>query len=207
MKKRYKFCIIRKTRSLIMNKYKETLNKIHGEIESYKADQHMINLLEHQNNSTIFLDLSNNEIYQEFSNQTLLNPDIFDFIEKTYQFIKKKQNIQIQIKFGETMNREEKEKIKQLIHLHYAIQFKKATYTIHKTNGIASIVLGIGALLFAIYGLMDWYKVNFIFQGIIEIFSWVFIWEACSLYTFTNSQNRLDRFHWYKLYHAELLEV
>ncbi|MDE5715948.1 MAG: hypothetical protein K2I42_07465, partial [Anaeroplasmataceae bacterium] len=173
----------------------------------YKTDKKMLNLEEDKDNSIIFLDLSQKDIYQEFSNNSLLKQDIFDFIEKTYQFIKKNQKLQIQIQFSSDTSSEEKEKIKNLIHMHYAILFKKATFNIHKTNVIASIVLGIGALLFAVYGFMDWYKVNFIFQGIIEIFSWVFIWEACSLFTFTNSQNRLERFLWYKLYHAKLIEL
>lgn len=187
-------------------KYENTIIQINELIENYKKDISLTNYSEEDGGSHIYLDLSSKEIYQEFSNQSLLREEIFDFIEKTYPFTKRNSKLTIHITFAEETTSAEKKKIKDLIRIHYAIKFKETNHEIWKTNLKGTISLMIGAALFAVYGLLEWFNVNFIFIGIIEIFSWVFIWEACSLYTFTNGKNKLDRFKYFRLYNSQELE-
>ncbi len=187
-------------------KYENTILQINELIDDYRQDIKLKNYSEENGISHIHLDLSGKDIYQEFSNQSLLRDEIFDFIEKTYPFTKRNSKLTIHITFAAETSLEEKRKIKDLIRIHYAIKFKETNHEIRKTNLMGTISLMIGAMLFAIYGLLEWYKVNFIFIGIIEIFSWVFIWESCSLYTFTNGKNKMDRFKYFRLYNSQEME-
>lgn len=183
-------------------KYKQAVQKINADIEAYKQDLKLANYNENQNDCYIHIDLTKGEIYQPYSNESLLNEEIFSFIENTYHFVKKNAQLHLKISFPSEMKDDEKQKIMKLIQIHYAVSFKEITIEIHRTNVRGTIILLIGALLFFIYGLLEWYQVNFIFRGIIEIFSWVFIWEACNQYVFTNTKNKVLRVKYFKLFNA-----
>lgn len=185
-----------------MKKYKETVQEINTWLEEFIETRDISKYTLKENSSTIFIDLSQQTIYQEYSGNKILNEQLFAYIEKAYSYTRKNANLQLRILFPEEMSLEERENIRQMMQFHYAIEFQEINKAIIRTNIKGTISLIVGAILFFIFGLLEWYKVNFIFQGIIEIFSWVFIWEACDSYAFTNSANRLRRLQLFKIYRA-----
>lgn len=183
-------------------KNKNILKRINSDIEEYKKDLKLSNYSEENNECYIRLKLNNGEIYQPYSNETLIHEDVFNYIENVYHFVRRQNNIHILIDFPEDTSLEEQTKIKRLLRVHYAVMVKKTHNEIHKTTIRGTIILLIGALLFSIFGLLEWFEVNFIFRGIIEIFSWVFIWEACNQYAFKNTENKVSRIKYIKLFDA-----
>lgn len=183
---------------------KEFINRIENDIEEYQKDIHLSDVSENgkREKCIIRLDLRDQPIYQPYSGQHMLNDDIFSFIENTFKFVKKNWDLKIEILYPEEMDIKERQKIRQLIKAHYAISYKETRKKIRRTKLIAWILLIVGSLIFILYGLLEWYQVNFLFRGIIEIFSWVFIWESCDLFVFTNSSNKLELFKYLRLFDA-----
>ncbi len=181
---------------------KQARIQVNEDINRYIKDINLTNYQESedQKEGYIQLDLRNVNIYNEYSGETLLDRGIFHFIEETYKFVKKKTTIKLNISFPEEMPLEEQIKIYKLIKVHYAVAYKLSKQKIIKTKILAWILLAIGALLFLFYGLLEWYNVNFVFRGIIEIFSWVFIWESCNLFVFTNTENKMNMIKYLRLF-------
>lgn len=182
--------------------YKAMLEEINTDLDDFKKIAEISNYDEVENTSTIDINLCKDELYQPFSEEKILNEDIFTYIERAFHFRKKNSRILFNLSFPKEMLPAEQQKIKQLIKLHYAVQLRETNQEIKRTNLKGTISLIIGALLFAIFGILEWFQVNFIFRGIIEIFSWVFIWEACNCYAFTNSRNKLNRLRYFLLFKA-----
>lgn len=183
---------------------REIVERINADIEEYIEDTMLPSYLESKDKREgfIYLDLRNVNIYNEYSGETLLEEGIYHFIDETYKMTKKRILLNLEIVYPQDMSLEERIKIKNLIKVHYAVAYKQAKQEIRKTKIVAWILLFIGALLFLLYGLLDWYNVNFVFEGIIEIFSWVFIWESCNLFVFTNTENKMDMIKSLRLFDA-----
>lgn len=181
-----------------MKKYKETVQEINTWLEEFIETRDISKYTLKENSSTIFIDLSQQTIYQEYSGNKILNEQLFAYIEKAYSYTRKNANLQLRILFPEEMSLEERENIRQMMQFHYAIEFQEINKAIIRTNIKGTISLIVGAILFFIFGLLEWYKVNFIFQGIIEIFSWVFIWETVILMPLPIRQIALDVYSYLK---------
>lgn len=178
-----------------MNKVdKETLkelnNKVDTYIEEYTASiQNKSKIIP---SSIIHLDLRSSTIYDEYSGQSHLNQGIYAYIDESFRLIKKNSPFTIEISFPDGMSIEEQDRIYGLLRLHYAIEYKELKKKIFRTKAISYILLLIGAIIYLVYGLLEWFNKNFVFRGIIEIFSWVFIWESCNHFVFTNTENKIN---------------
>lgn len=173
---------------------KKLLNHLNFEIEDYIDEYTSKNSkdVEKFPSTKMSLDLRSTLIYDEYSGQSHLNQGIFSYIDESFKLTKKSTEFEIEVSYPLDMTQEEKEKIKSLLKLHYAIEHKTVRKKIFQTKAIAAILLLIGAAIYLVFGLLEWFDKNFVFRGIIEIFSWVFIWEACNLFVFTNTENKLS---------------
>lgn len=186
-------------------KDKILLEELNKSLEEYKNDIQITPINEVNGTSIITIDLTKDSIYKPYSNQTLLEDGIFETIEYSMKFIKLTHPIKFEILFPEDMSIEERRKIKQLIKIHYALKTKNATKEKRNTNIKFLILLILGSIFFIVYGLLQWYNVNFIFINIIEIFSWVFIWAACEELFFTKLEKQRDILNYLKLFNSEFI--
>lgn len=69
------------------------IKDLQNTIEEYKKNPNLKNYTYQDGACTIFLNLSREDIYQNYSNESLLNPEIYDFIENTYSYINKKDKL------------------------------------------------------------------------------------------------------------------
>lgn len=189
-----------------MSDRRNLIKQLEENIEEYKKDIKYTNYIEEEGIVSIILDLTESEIYEPFSNKTILNTAIFDYIFETYKLVDKKADLNIKIKFPENISSDEKEKIINLFKVNYAVDFKKSNDKIRRTNLFGAILLTVGAILFIIYELLLHYDMNFLFCGIIEIFSWVFIWQSCEQFAFRNSENKIDKLLSLRLFNANFSE-
>lgn len=178
-------------------------------IDSYnRAESHDIYTYDEANDKCIiFLDLANIEIYQSLSNESLLNPEIFDYIESVFKVIRhKNSDLEIQINYKEGTSEKEKEKIKSLLKLHYALNYEDAKKKMRHTNITAFVCLFIGAVILSVYAVAVHFDLNEIFREIIDIFAWVFVWESCDLLAFEKNEDRREKLRSFMLYKADLTE-
>ncbi|MGM9970367.1 MAG: hypothetical protein ACI35S_08235 [Anaeroplasma sp.] len=177
---------------------KNTIIKSEDEIKEFIKDYNLNN-----EDSTITIDLSNCEIYQPYSNKTLLDSNIYDYINQIYRVLnEKKLSKRITIKYPQNMDTNEQEKIKRLLKIHYASMFRENTIEIRRTNKKGLILLLIGAIFLVFYSIMQYNDFNFIYCSIIEIFSWVFVWESCNCFFLVNTSNRVERIKNLNIYNA-----
>ena len=142
--------------------------------------------------STITLDLTEGDVYKPYSNQTMLSDDIFDFLEESFKLAKKTYDIHLVLIVAEEMDENEIEKVKKLIYFHYSVKHTEIKKELRRTKFVGLALLITGMVTYCIYGLLQWFKINFIFQEVIEIFAWVFIWESCDQFFFVTFGKRIE---------------
>lgn len=154
--------------------------------------------------STITLDLNEGEIYKPYSNKTMLSDDIFDFLEESFKLAKKTYDIHLVLIVPELMEDSEINKIKKLINFHYAVKHNEIKKELTRTKIIGLALLITGMITYCIFGLLEWFKINFIFREVIEIFAWVFIWESCDQFFFVTFVKRLEATRCLLLFEAKI---
>lgn len=186
---------------------KETINKANIMFEEIKEDKNRADFYEENGVPHIEINLSNGNIYDEYSTDSELNPTIFEFVDKVFRLVKKKADLEIDITFPSTMKDEEKDKIEKLFKSHYAINIVKSNEEIKRHNIVSIILLFFGIIVYGAYGLLEYFKMDFIFQGVIEITSWVFIWESVDMFFLSNFGSRLERMKNIKIFNAKINRI
>ena len=186
---------------------KETINKAKTMFEEIKEDKNRADFYEENGVPHIEINLSNGNIYDEYSTDSELNPTIFEFVDKVFRLVKKKADLEIDITFPSTMKDEEKDKIEKLFKSHYAIYIVKSNEEIKRHNIVSIILLIFGIIVYGAYGLLEYFKMDFIFQGVIEIASWVFIWESVDMFFLSNFGSRLERMKNIKIFNAKINRI
>lgn len=186
---------------------KETINEANVMFEEIKEDKNRADFYEENGVSHIEINLSNGNIYDEYSTDSELNPTIFEFVDKVFRLVKKKADLEIDITFPSAMKDEEKDKIEKLFKSHYAINIVKSNEEIKRHNIVSIILLFFGIIVYGAYGLLEYFKMDFIFQGVIEIASWVFIWESVDMFFLSNFGSRLERMKNIKIFNAKINRI
>ena len=107
---------------------KETINEAKMMFEEIKQDKNRADFYEENGVSHIEINLSNGNIYDEYSTDSELNPTIFEFVDKVFRLVKKTADLEIDITFPSAMQDEGKDKIEKLFKSHYAINIVKSNY-------------------------------------------------------------------------------
>ena len=181
------------------------VKEIVSAINSYVVDRENYSINETELGTEITIDLREGDIYQVYSGKNFLSPDVFDYLETVFKFIKHKARpLILHFIFPDKMSNEEKAKIIRLYRVHYAIEYDSTKQEIKKTNVIATILLLIGLLIMTVYYALSKMSVAKVIQDIVTIFGWVFIWEACNNFAFENFRNRLNRSKYMLLFTAKI---
>lgn len=174
---------------------KDTIKKAEILFNNIKKDPEKADFFEDDEKKIAHIEIKliEGNIYDELSQDGDLKSEIYDFIEKAFKLANKKYDLELDITYPESMQEDEKNKIEKLLKAHYAINIVKTNESVKRHNIASIILLIVGAIVYGAYGLLTYFKVDFIFQGIIEIASWVFIWEAVDMFFLSNFETRIDR--------------
>jgi hypothetical protein len=183
---------------------KSTLDLIDQAVEDYKNDEKLGNFTEKDGVSTIYIDLTKDAVYKEYSGESMLSNDFYDFIEDTYDYMKKANFLVIDFKFPETMSQAEKDKIIKLYHAHYAINYKKARADIRRDRMLSIILFAIGFIFIAIDIAVKVNHPDSVWTEIIDIIGWVFVWQAGDLLFFTTLENQQKCAEYLRLFTAQI---
>lgn len=88
---------------------RETVKNASIMFEEIKQDKNRADFYEENGILHIEINLSNGNIYDEYSTDSELNPEIFEFVEKVFRLIKKKADLEIDITYPFKMSEEEKD--------------------------------------------------------------------------------------------------
>jgi len=184
---------------------KELKKEIEQILTEYKENTLITNLVNKDNISLIDISINNNdELYQVYSNQNILDENIYSYINNMFHLIPRKNDIKIRFHLNNALYDNQKEKITKLFKSHYALEIVKTNKNLVRNRVIAFILLGIGALLLVAYGLFTHFNFNSVFNEIVSIFSWVFIWESCDILAFSNTSLRIENIKNIRLYKADI---
>ena len=119
----------------------------------------------------IYLDLTTDDFYKEYSSESLLKSHIYDFIEDTYDvFVTNEKRFKLEIEYPSDMELSERKKIESLIAVHYAIECDEIRYDIKREFIIGSILLLLGLIVMFISYLIR--KYNDIFGEVVQVVSY-----------------------------------
>ena len=185
-------------------KKKLDIKQIKNEINSYLSDKSFLNYSEDETTSTIHIYLNHENTYDTYSNQSLLNNDLYQSIDETLSYVDKKKKLVLEFHFSDDIDEKEKEKIYKAFKAHYAQEVLKGKKQSFKNNLVSLVLLVVGALFLITDGILLALGNNFIFQNIIEIVAWVFIWEAANVFFFENASNRKELIKNIVIFKAEM---
>lgn len=173
---------------------KERMDKIQNDTKPlFKENKH---------EAIIYLDLTENEIYDQESKFKKLNPTCYERLENVYLLLKNKKRIKIEITFPSEMSDEEKNEIIGLIKDHYSVVFHRYKFEIRKTYISSLLLLLVGMMLLIANSLLSYFEVSYIFNEVVDICAWVFVWESCDLFAFTQMNNRATQLRALRLFDA-----
>ncbi len=186
-------------------KQKIDVEKIKNEISSYLKDDTFLNYSEDENSSTIHLYFNKDNLYDAFSKSSLLNPDIYESVQETLSYVDKKKKVKFEFHFSEDISSEEKERVKKAFKAHYAQEVLRSKKQSFKNKILALVLLLVGAIFLIVDGILLALGNQFIFQNIIEIVAWVFIWEAANVFFFENASTRKEWVEYVLIFQSEIV--
>lgn len=180
-----------------MKKKPRIKDLVKSDLEKYKKVSEVFE--EKKSVEVIYLDLSSDDFYAEYSNESLLKNEVFELIEDTYDvFVTGKKKFKLGITFPNDMPEEEKEKITGLIKVHYAIELDEIKKDIQHEYLVGSIVFIVGLLI--LIGSIFMQEITRVVGKVLEIISWTFIWEAVLRFFLQNTAHYRDRQKFRELY-------
>ena len=136
-----------------------------------------------------------------YDNKTALNADLSNYLWENAKASPQFKDIKLNIYCKEHI---EKSDVECAIKSHYKRAYDEIKFELKRTNLFSFICLILGLLsltaLFFTYKLYD----NFILTSIIDIFAWVFVWEATDKFCFERTTLKLKSLTVLRLYYAEI---
>ena len=109
-------------------------------------------------------------------------PDVAEFIESSVENVDKDKRIRLVI-YGNTITDEEKTAYTNAIHSHYESRYRREREQTIKHNRLALIMALVAVVALTVMILLDSFGViNAVTSEIIDIFAWVFMWEAVYIF-------------------------
>jgi hypothetical protein len=151
------------------------------------------------------VDLRTMSIYEDCSNETLLNSAIYSFIEDVAFSLAGGHELLVRFTFPEGTSEEEKKKVAAIFRAHYAIYYKNLRDKVTKEMILAITFVFIGFLFITFH--LPYVNANgqSVYGEMLDIFGWVFTWESVEILC-VNSLDRQQELHQYQLLYTAAIE-
>ncbi len=140
------------------------------------------------------VDLRGEELYAPFAGKSRLNDDLFAAVEEAAKLSHKPIHLEMKL---EEERLPEKDHVRRGYCRHYEAEMEETKRKIKKLNLQSLLLLAVGILFLAGYGLSQYYlgghEIYFIVPEILSIVAWVFVWAATEKFFF---DSRTERLHW-----------
>lgn len=156
-----------------------------------------------ENSSTIELKINSSEqIFSSYSySGDKLNPEFCDYIFNKAKFVSLGNELSIRIHTKENLDASEVEKT---LKSHYSEEYKDTKTEIKRVTKISVIMTILGIIALSLFILVSKLWNNFYATTIIEIASWVFIWEAVDYFFLERPKIKAKCFIIQQIYNAKI---
>lgn len=172
--------------------FKEIDKMTKENLERFRNDNFLKNYYETDTDAYIVVTVTKENIYDQYSKNSLINNDFFDYLDELYKFANKSKKLNIVFDFDESFSEQEKDNVISLVKVNYSLRYYEKRTKMKSLAIISLILLLIGCIILATYATLEHFQVNYIVNEVISIFSWVFIWEAADLYFFARRELKID---------------
>ena len=145
------------------------------------------------NSNTIHIKINSSEdILSAYSedNRVVINNEFADFLENAVKDISIKEDLTIKIESKD----KNKERISSAIKNYYYNEFIDSERRLKQNLLLSIITLLFGAFVIACNGILQFFDINFVIIGTIDILAWVFIWESFDLFFFRRREIKHEQF-------------
>ncbi len=177
-------------------------------IKSIKEIRKALHLLEkeheHDEQGRAVIDLrvlDDGEFLSPYSTakHNIISEDVSDFIEHSMRGVPPEEAVHIRI-YSNVITPEEQAEYTKAIHSHYADKYRDSCFEkkhLHRTAAIMTLV-AVVALSFMIGFEVSWFRTAVISE-IIDIFAWVFMWEAVDIFFLQRTMLRFKQQRYLRL--------
>ena len=109
-----------------------------------------------------------------------ISDDVEDFIENNVPSSKSKKGVHLRI-YSDEIDDEEKEEYTRAIHFHYETKRFEVYLEKRRLTFIAVIMAIISVIALSAMIVLEYHNVNSVAISVIDIFAWVFMWEAVDI--------------------------
>ena len=174
-----------------LRSFKEIDKMTKENLERFRNDNFLKNYYETDTDAYIVVTVTKENIYDQYSKNSLINNDFFDYLDELYKFANKSKKLNIVFDFDESFSEQEKDNVISLVKVNYSLRYYEKRTKMKSLAIISLILLLIGCIILATYATLEHFQVNYIVSEVISIFSWVFIWEAADLYFFARRELKI----------------
>jgi hypothetical protein len=199
-----------------IKKINEDMHRLATNGEAYFAD-YMAGTPHGDEKPHITVDLKNgNQIFQTYSSCRSLAPDLIEYIESVVQYIPLKSQLVIDFLLAEDDEELEK-RIKSQFIGYFSFDFKRKREERKRDDRLVFFFIFAGIILLVFYGALSVYSSNLassdatlsnwmtIWDQILSIASWVFLWEAFDRLFFNKSLETRETLRAAQLASAEIV--
>lgn len=145
------------------------------------------------------------EIFDPYSFNKFISTDVFDYIEKSTYYLRPSIPIVIEADVASDFSIEDEKAFRRHFVYYYNMDFEDKKRSIRRNRIISFLLLAVGIVLLAVYIIVaNLWKDN-VFNELISIFSWVFVWEATDRFCFHSTELKVECFNAGQLAIAELV--
>lgn len=152
------------------------------------------------------VDLTSAPLYEDCSKETLLNSSVYSYVEDVAFALAEGEALSLRFLYPEGTNEETKAKVETIFKAHYAICYKNCRDKLTKTMIIAITFVFIGFLLMTLHLPYVSSNPNSIYGEMLDIFGWVFTWEAVEMVCVSSFDNQKELRDYKSLYTAEVVK-
>jgi hypothetical protein len=185
--------------------------KIHKEIQSvddciaaFKNSNNMVAFSEEEGKSTIFIDLTKGAAFNDYSSDSILNGDLYDYVENAYAALNKRNELCISFIYPETMTQAERDKIVAAFKAHFAIKYREMHKAIRNRLVMGLLLIFVGLVLLLIMNAYKSGAPDSLYVEAIDIMAWVFIWEGTSVLFLSSLEDGKEQRENIRIYTSEI---
>ena len=106
-----------------IHSFKEIDKMTKENLERFRNDNFLKNYYETDTDAYIVVTVTKENIYDQYSKNSLINNDFFDYLDELYKFANKSKKLNIVFDFDESFSEQEKDNVISLVKVNYSLRY------------------------------------------------------------------------------------
>lgn len=181
----------------------KNLKKLQKEVDQ-KVHQHRIQYDE-EGRATIKIIVQNDDSFLSpyCNDKSIISDEVADFLEYTCKPLRAKEQLAIQI-YSNVIDENEKVIYQEAISNYYLSDYMENKLSLKRNVFISIIMAVIAVFALALMITLNAFEANEVFIEVIDIFGWVFMWEAVDIFFIERSILRLKKYRYLAFIDAKI---